>query len=121
VLTPSAVVGATEIAGVSELDEHVERHHQTEDVLATVVVDDVLDRDQRASGWQGLVGPANELELPVQVLVMQDHAHRDDFGLRQRIGEEVTRCDADPVSQSRRVDVAPCNGLDNGEVEAGAL
>jgi hypothetical protein len=47
-LTPAPEVGSTKIECVSKLDEHVERHHQTEGVFAPLVVDDVLDGDERA-------------------------------------------------------------------------
>ena len=36
---------------------------------------------------------------------MQDHAHRDDIGLAQRISEEVSRHGSDEIAESRRRDM----------------
>jgi hypothetical protein len=72
-----AEVAAGEVESVSELDQHVERHHQPKGVLSPSVVDQVLDDDERASLWEGLVCRADQLHLPVEVPVMEDQAHRD--------------------------------------------
>ena len=53
---PAREVGAGEVERVAELDQHVQRHHQPEGVLAPRVVDQVLDDDERAARRQGVVG-----------------------------------------------------------------
>src|SRR5215203_4998982 len=53
--TPAGVIAACVIEGVAELDQHVERHHQPERVLAASIVDQELDCDQRASVVERLV------------------------------------------------------------------
>src|SRR4051794_25269868 len=46
VAAPACEVGAGVVEGVAELDQHVQRHHQSKHVLAPLVVDQVLDSDQ---------------------------------------------------------------------------
>src|SRR5438132_1327833 len=48
-LTPLGEVAAGEVECVSELDQHIQRHHQPENVLAAGVVDQVLDDDECAA------------------------------------------------------------------------
>ncbi len=45
---PRSEIGPRVVGGIPELDQHVQRHQQTECVLAPGIVDDVLDRDERA-------------------------------------------------------------------------
>src|SRR5688500_17496606 len=52
---PLGEITAGEVEGVAELDQHVERHHQSKRVFAASVVDQVLDDDERASFGKGLV------------------------------------------------------------------
>jgi len=82
VLAPCAVVVAREVEGVAELDEHVERHHHAERVLPARVVDDVFHRDERAARRKRIVREAHEVLLPIEVPVVQDHAHRDHVRVR---------------------------------------
>src|SRR5207248_7535317 len=72
VLAPAAKVGASEVEGVAEFDEHVQAHHQAEDVLSAVVVDEVLNHDEGAAGGQCLERRPDELELSFQVPVVED-------------------------------------------------
>ena len=55
-------------------------------------------------GGQRVVGGPDELLLPLQVPVVQDHAHRDHVGRRERIGEEVARRRVDPIGEAGRCD-----------------
>jgi hypothetical protein len=48
--TPPGEIAAGEAEGVTELDQHVQRHHQREHVVAPGVVDEVLDDDERSPG-----------------------------------------------------------------------
>src|SRR5690349_782899 len=49
---PAPEIRAGEVEGVAELDEHVERHHHAERVLAARIVDEVLDCDERPARRQ---------------------------------------------------------------------
>src|SRR4051794_4031715 len=95
---PPGEVAAGEVESVSELNQHVEGHHQPKGVLAPRVIDEVLDDDERASIGQGLVRRPDQVHLPVQVPVMEDQAHRDDVRPGNGIREEVTRRGRDPIT-----------------------
>ena len=91
---------------VAELDQHVQRHQEAEGVLAAGVVDEVLDRDERAARGQRLVRRADEVLLLLEVPVVQDHAHRDDVRARQRVAKKSpdrpSMRSASPASRDRR-------------------
>src|SRR5581483_12327779 len=74
--TPAGEVGTGEVERIAELDQHVERHHQPEGVLAAGVVDQVLDRDERPAWPERLVRRADQVELLLEAPVVEDHAHR---------------------------------------------
>src|SRR5436309_8356872 len=74
---PGREVSAGEVEGVAELDQHVERHHESEGVLPAGVVDEVLDRHEGSPGGKRVVGGSDQVELLLEVPVVQDHAHRD--------------------------------------------
>src|SRR6266436_7794109 len=61
--TPLAKIRARIIKSLAKFDQHVQRHEQTEHVLAPGVVNERLDGDQRATGRQGVVGAADEVHL----------------------------------------------------------
>ena len=56
---PSAEIGTGEIEGFAELDQHVQRHEQAEDIFAAGIVDEGLDGAQRAAGWESGIGGAD--------------------------------------------------------------
>src|SRR5215510_1094211 len=114
---PVPEVGAREIERVAELNEHVQRHEQPEDVLAPRVVDQRLDGDEGTTGRQGIVGEADEVPLLLEVPVVEDHAHRDHIGLWQRVAQEITRGGGDPVGESGGGDGLLRDRLDGREVE----
>ena len=118
---PFAEVRTGVIKGVAEFDEHVERHQQALDVLAAGVVDERFDGHERAAGRQGVVGRADEVHLLLQIPVVQNHAHRDDVGLGQRVFEEITGRRADAVLQAGGGDVFFRDGFDGRQIEADAL
>src|SRR5262245_5124207 len=78
---PGTEVGAREVEGLAELDQHVKRHQQPEGILAARVVDQVLDGDERAAGGQRVVRGPDQLPLVREVPVVKDHTHRDDVRL----------------------------------------
>ena len=47
---PASEVRARIVERIPEFDEHVQRHEQTEDVLAAGIVNEGFDGDERASG-----------------------------------------------------------------------
>ena len=119
--TPLPEVRTGIIKGVAEFDKHIERHQQPLDVLAAGVVNQRFDGYQRAAGRQSLVRGADEVHLFLQIPVVQNHAHRDDVGLRQWVFEEITGRRADAVLQPDGGDVILRNGFDRWQVEAGAF
>ena len=118
---PFAEVGAGVIERVAEFDQHVERHQQAVDILAPRVVDQGLDGDQRAARRQSVIGRADQVHLLLQIPVVQNHAHRDDVGLGQRVFEEIAGGSADAIAQSGGGDVFSRDGFDRRQIEADAL
>src|SRR5689334_11288251 len=55
VATPPGKLCARVIEGVAELDQHIQRHHQPERILAPGIVDQVLDHDERPPFRQRVV------------------------------------------------------------------
>src|SRR2546426_12400315 len=72
--TPPEEVSSREVERVPELDQHIERHHEPERVLASRVVDQVLNDDEGASRRQGLVSGTDKAHLLLQIPVVKDHA-----------------------------------------------
>ena len=118
---PFAEIRAGVIEGVAELDEHVQRHQQALDVLAPGVVDERFDGHERAAGRQRVVGGADEVHLLLQIPVVQNHAHRDDVGLGQRVFEKIAGRGADAVAQAGGGDVLLRDRLDRRQIEADAF
>src|SRR5262245_35137705 len=63
VAAPALEVGSRVVERVAELDQHVERHEEPEEVLAPRVVDEMLDDDERATFRQRVIRCTNELLL----------------------------------------------------------
>ena len=118
--TPPGEISTGEVEGVAEFDQHVERHHQSEGVLPPGVVDNVLDDDERTAGRQGSVSCADELQLLLEIPVVQNHAHRNDIGLRQRIGEKIDSLGGDPIGKSGGGNLARGYRRSGGEIGGGA-
>ena len=55
VSAPGGKIGAGKVECISEFDQHVKRHQQAECVLSPLIIDDVLDRDQRPAPGQSPV------------------------------------------------------------------
>src|SRR2546427_1023837 len=53
--TPPEEVSSPEVERVPELDQHIERHHEPERVLASRVLYQAFNDDERGSRKQGLV------------------------------------------------------------------
>ena len=51
-LAPAPEVRTAKIEAVASFDEHVEGHQQAEGVFAPLVVDDILDGDERSVSLQ---------------------------------------------------------------------
>ena len=100
-MTPSGEIAAGEVERVTQLDEHAERHHQPEDVLAPGVVNEGFDDDESPAVRQRIIGGFDELLLSVEVPVVKDVAHRDDIGSRKRLGEEIAGGHANAVAKPR--------------------
>src|SRR4051794_34065706 len=88
--TPLAEIGPRKIESITEFDEHVQRHEQTEHVLAARIIDERFDGNQSAAWRQCFICLPNELHLLFQVPVVKNHSHGDEIGLGQRIVEKVT-------------------------------
>src|SRR5262245_26084035 len=56
-------VGPAKIEGVAELDQHVERHEEAKGFFAPLVIDDILDGDERAVFRQRVVGRLDQVLL----------------------------------------------------------
>src|SRR5262245_47529176 len=69
---PAAKIGSGVIEGVAKFDEHIERHEQTKNVLATGIVNERFNGDERAAGRQRIVGGADELHLFLEIPVVKD-------------------------------------------------
>ena len=106
---------------IAELDEHVQRQEQTKGILAAGIINEGFDHNESAAGREGVVGRADEVHLLLQIPVVQNHAHRDDVGLRQRIFEEITGRGADAILQSGGRDVSLRDRLHWRQIEADAL
>jgi len=52
---PAPDVGPGIVERIAELDQHVQRHEQAEDVLAAGIVNECFDGDERAAGREGVV------------------------------------------------------------------
>ena len=85
---PTPAVCASEVEPKS-LDEHVETHQQTECVLTPVIVDDRFMNDKRPTCGQGVERLLEQLTLLIEIPVVQDVAHDEHVGMRQRVGEEI--------------------------------
>ena len=85
------------------------------------VVDQGFDHHQGSVGRQRVVCSPNEVQLLLQVPVVEDHPHRDEIGLRQRIDEEVARGGRDAIAQAGGGDALRRDGLDDRQVERRAL
>ncbi len=118
---PFPKIRAGKIKGIPEFDEHVQRHEQALDVLAPRIVNERFDGHERATGRQRVVGGANEVHLLLQIPVVENHAHGDDVGLRQRVFEEIAGGCDDAVFQSGGGDVLLGDGFDFAEVERGTF
>ena len=117
---PLAEVRARVVKGIAEFDEHVQRHEQAEDILPPRVVDQRLDRDQRAADGQRIVSGADELFLFLQIPVVEDHPHRDQVGFRQRVLEKVAARGGDALAQSGGGDVLLRDRLHGREIKGRA-
>ena len=58
--------------------------------------------------------------LFVEVPVVEDVPHDEDVGRRQRVFEEVTRCEGEPALETERLHVVCEHGADGGQVELAA-
>ena len=108
---PILEIGAGVIERFAEFDQHVEGHEEPKDVFPSGIVDQRFHCDDRATFRQRLVSGADERHLSLEIPIMQDHAHRDDVGSGQRIGEEIARCDLDAIAQASGSDVFPGHRL----------
>jgi hypothetical protein len=79
---PAAEVGTAIIERVAEFDEHVQGHEQTEDVLATSIVNQGFNGNERPAGRKSVVRQADEMHFLFEIPVVENHAHRDDVGFR---------------------------------------
>ena len=61
--------------------------------------------DQCAAGWQGGVGLGQQPAFLLQVPIVQDVAHDQHVGARQRVLEEVPRLETDAVGDALLADV----------------
>ena len=64
---PASEVRAGEVESVAKLDEHVERHHQPEYILASGVVNHVFDNHECPTVGKGVVGRGDQVHLPLQI------------------------------------------------------
>jgi hypothetical protein len=117
---PTIEIGAREIERLAELDEHVQRHHETKGVLAARIVDDVLNGNECAARGERAVGRLHQVHLLLEVPVVKDHPHRDDVRARQRIIEEIQRLGRDAVGETRGLDIARGDVRDGRQVRGDA-
>src|SRR5207248_3442604 len=78
---PPAKIRRGIVKGIAELNQHVQRHQQSEDVLATSIVNKGFDGYESAVGCQGIVGRANQMYLLLEIPVVENHTHGDDLRL----------------------------------------
>src|SRR6266540_6753048 len=113
---PLAEVRAAKVEGLAEFNEHVQRHEQTKNILAPRIVDDVLDGHECATRRKRVVRGANQVQLLLQIPVVQDHAHRDEVGLGQRVGEKIACTGADTATESSGGDALARDGFNGGQI-----
>jgi hypothetical protein len=118
---PPAEIRCGVVERVAELNEHVQRHEQSEDVLATSIVYEGFDCDKGAIRWQGVVGRAEETHLFFQIPVVKNHTHRDDVRLGQRVLKEIAGGGTDTVTQPGQVDMFASDRFHRRQVEGNAL
>src|SRR5262245_3856885 len=97
---PFAEISSGVVEGFAEFDEHVERHQKSLDVLPAGVVDQRLDRHERAAGRQGVVGGTDEVHLLLQIPIVENHSHCDDVGLGKRVLKKISGRSNDSSSQT---------------------
>src|SRR5262249_44485718 len=105
------------IEGVAKFDEHVERHEQAKNILPASIVNQRFDNDESTAGRQRVVCGADEVHLFLKIPVVQDHAHGNDVGFGQRIGEEIAGGGGNGVAETGGGNVFLRDGLDGRKVE----
>ena len=78
--------------------------HGRDHVLPAFIVDKRFDCHQRPAGRQCIVCRADQMHFVFEIPIVQDHAHRDQVRLRQRLLEKIARCRGDTRLQPRRAD-----------------
>ena len=81
---PLAEIRPGIVERIAEFDEHVQRHEQTEDVLAAGIVNAGVDCDQRTARREEIVSRADKVHLLFQVPSVKNHTQRDEIRLGQR-------------------------------------
>lgn len=114
--TPFAEVSPGIIKGIAEFDEHVQGHKEALEIFAAGVVDKRFDGNKRATRRQGIVGRADEVHLFLEIPVVEDHAHCNDVGFRQRVFEEIAGCGSDALTQAGAGDMFFGDRLNDGQV-----
>src|SRR5262249_11338679 len=95
-------------------------HHQAECILASRIIDERLNNCEGTSWGQGIICLPNEHLLLLEVPVVQDHPHRDDVRLGQRIGEKVASDGPYAVGEARLLDLSCGYRRDLREIEGDA-
>jgi hypothetical protein len=119
-LAPTCKIRTGEIERVAEFNEHIERHQQAEQVGAPLVIDEMLDRDEGSAFGQRAIGLGDKMLLPLEISVVQDHAHRDELGFGELVLEEVDIIRSNPFGHAALCNNASCNRCHDWKIIARA-
>src|SRR5215208_5442725 len=120
-LAPLAELGAGKVKRIAKFDQHVQRHDETEGVLPALIVDYVLDGDQRAADWQRAVSLGDQHLLVLEIPVVKNHSHRDDVRFGKLVREKVDGLSDDPAAKITLLQPPFRDRLHNGKIARPAL
>jgi len=115
---PGLAVGACEIETARCFYQHVQAHKEAHGVLAPFVVDHSLINDQRPAPRKRGKSLLKQHAFLRQIPVMENVAHDEDIGRRQRIGEEISSEEFDPIRHTAPRNKLFKDGLDLGQIKS---
>src|SRR5438093_8063107 len=118
---PLAEIRARIIECIAELDEHVQRHEKSKNILTSCVVNQSFDCNECTAWRQSLVSQTDEVHFLLEIPIVKNHAHRDQVSLGQWVLEEIARGSADSVTETGSRNVLLRDRFDGRQIEGNAL
>ena len=97
---PARTILTRVIKSTRSLNQHVEAHQQAKGIQSPLVINLCLKHDQRAAFRQRAIGLSKQYAFLVKVPIVQDVAHRDHFGRRNRVFKKIARQEFELVAQA---------------------